>query len=172
MFSSFHLQSDNENTVLGRLAFPADPRVASAFSSAFKLLHRNDLCIRFLSASSLTHTNERPRGGGNGRVGRTEQNPMDASAGGLGCRPPGLHEMSAENAGPSCFSPLLFCQAPGSHIPQSKAKGQRWKNGKELSGTCGFSKVDILAVWQCVCSLGVSASEGCFRGRCLLQNKP
>lgn len=68
VFSSCRLQSDNENTVLKHLVFPADPRVAFALYSAFKLLHKNNLFVRSLSVSSLTQIRG-PRGEGNTRVG-------------------------------------------------------------------------------------------------------
>lgn len=165
MFSSFHLQSNNENTVLGHLAFPADPRVASAFSSAFKLLHRNDLCIRFLSVSSLTHTNKRPRGGGDGRVGRTEQNPTDGVSQRPGLRPPGLYERSAENAGPSCFSLCFSAGRQGYTFHKAKPKVTCGKMTRNFQGLVDFRKLtstlcgSVRVPWGRLCQKDVSEED-------------
>lgn len=127
------LQSDNENTVLTHLVFPADPRVAFALYSAFKLLHKNNLFVRSLSVSSLTQIRG-PRGEGNTRVGggRTRI-PRTASVSGLVCGPP---VSMKDRLGMLSFLllSLLFCQAAGLHNFIKQSQRSHVKTRQETFG--------------------------------------
>lgn len=165
MFSSFHLQSDNENTVLGRLAFPGLDRGWHLLSLLPLNCFTEMIFVSDFSVSSLTHTNKRPRGGGNGSGwGGRNRIPWMASAGGLGCGP--LVSMKCRlrtlglPASPLCFSARH--QGHTFHRAKPKVKGGKMARNlglvdfqKLTSSLCG----SVCVPWGCLCQKDVSEED-------------
>ena len=91
--------------------------------------------------------------------------PWTASVGGLVCGPPGLHERSAEDAGPSCFSLCFSAGRQGYTFHKAKPKVTGGKMARNFQGLLDFQKLtstlcgSVHVPWQHLCQEDVSEED-------------
>ena len=114
----------------------------------------------------LLHTQIRGRGeeemggwGGRNRI------PWTASVGGLVRGSPGLHERSAENTGPSCFSLCFSAGRQGYTFRKAKPKVTGGKMARNFQGLVDFQKLtstlcgSVHVPWRHLCQEDVSEED-------------
>ena len=91
--------------------------------------------------------------------------PRMVSVGGLVCRPPGLYERSAENAGPSCFSLCFSAGRQGYTFHKAKPKVTCGKMARNFQGLVDFRKLtstlcgSVRVPWGRLCQKDVSEED-------------